>query len=293
MPAGSLIQRKTKQNEGGDQVEAAKASQVLLKPAGSDTIYRFRMPESRAADEIEEWYSAMKQHAGQQERAEAEPTAEAALDAPAKRGVRVPVVHEVPYAPNSLAEVVREVSAASLHQVIQGAQQETKVPVAMVFTDTELQQHILKSVAGDFWEGHPVEHYLVGEVDLVPDANVILVARPVADRLEQVTSFINKHNAKYSQRTYTCGWVPAKSLVCEKALFDIYGRTKRVTSCSLQIDLIPLDEDLLTMGMPHATREVLAKKEEGAVQATARALTRLEEVLGLIPRCQANKTLKT
>ena len=105
-----------------------------MKAAGQETIYRFRMPESRSADEIEEWYSAMKQHAGQQERAEAEPTMET-LDAPAKRGVRVPVVHEVPFAPNSLAEVVREVAAASLHQVIRGAQQDSKVAVAMVFTD--------------------------------------------------------------------------------------------------------------------------------------------------------------
>jgi len=248
------------------------------------------MPESRSAEEIEEWYSAMKQHAGQQERAEAEPTMDQPLDAPVKRGVRVPVVNEVSYAPNSLAEVVRELAAASLHQVIEGAQQTEgggKLPVAMIFTDRDLQQHLLKAISGDFWEAHPVEHYFVDEVDTVPDVNAIIVARPVAPRLHQVTAFINKHNAKYSQRTYTCAWVPAKSLVCEKALFDIYGRSKRVTSTSLQIDLSPIDEDLLTMGIPHATKEVLTKKEEGAVESTARSLARLEEVLGLTPRCQA------
>ena len=221
---------------------------MLLKAAGSDTIIRFRMPESRSAEEMEAWYSAMKQHAGQQERTEPEAVV---LDAPAKRGVRVPAVHQINYSPNSIAEVVRELSASSLHQVIQGAQ----MPVALVFVDLDLQRHVVRAVAADFWEEHPVELYTTDEVDLVPDVNVILVARPQPDRLDAVTAFINRHNAKYSLRLYTCAWVPSKSLICEKALFDLYGRTKRVASCSLQIDLSPVEEDLLTMEMPNTTRE--------------------------------------
>eukprot|EP00761_Pharyngomonas_kirbyi_P014772 gb/GECH01014802.1/.p1 GENE.gb/GECH01014802.1/~~gb/GECH01014802.1/.p1 ORF type:complete len:599 (+),score=157.21 gb/GECH01014802.1/:1-1797(+) len=80
--------------------------------------------------------------------------------------------------------------------------------------------------------------------------------------------------------------VPRKTLICERVLEEegVFGD---IRLCEYSLDLIPFDNDVLSMELPQAFREVNLDGDMSALFHTAKALLKLQSMFGLIPHVKA------
>ncbi|KAF8069504.1 VPS33 [Scenedesmus sp. PABB004] len=81
-------------------------------------------------------------------------------------------------------------------------------------------------------------------------------------------------------------WVPRRSIAVERVLEDegVYGD---ITQGEYPLDLVPLDDDVLSLELDGAFRECTLDGDPSSLFHTATALLKLQQAFGLIPRLQA------
>ena len=76
--------------------------------------------------------------------------------------------------------------------------------------------------------------------------------------------------------------VPRRTIVCERVLEE-EGVYSDVTLDELDLDLIPCEEDVVSMELPDSFRDCLLHGDKSSLFYVARALARLQGTLGVIP----------
>lgn len=77
--------------------------------------------------------------------------------------------------------------------------------------------------------------------------------------------------------------MPRKTFLCEKYIKDnIYEREVKIED--LNIDLIPLENDLLTMGLEKSFREIFLEREFTSIYLMARAICNIQSSVGIISK---------
>ncbi len=125
-------------------------------------------------------------------------------------------------------------------------------------------------------------HYLTSE-PLHTEANsFIYLIRPEIGLTKMIADQIRRHkDLGDTSRNYGVFFVPRKTLLCERVLSEqgVHGDCKLG---SFQMDLIPFDDDVLSLEMSAAFSECFLDGDPSALQHIARAISRLQDMFGII-----------
>eukprot|EP00638_Chattonella_subsalsa_P007875 CAMPEP_0117767068 /NCGR_PEP_ID=MMETSP0947-20121206/21366_1 /TAXON_ID=44440 /ORGANISM="Chattonella subsalsa, Strain CCMP2191" /LENGTH=652 /DNA_ID=CAMNT_0005590601 /DNA_START=6 /DNA_END=1964 /DNA_ORIENTATION=- len=80
--------------------------------------------------------------------------------------------------------------------------------------------------------------------------------------------------------------VPHRTLLCEQWLQD-EGVLQYLELSEFHLDLIPLDDDLLTLELPHLFRECYVEGDTSSLNIVARSLVKMQALYGYIPNLKA------
>uniref|UniRef100_A0A383V6D1 Sec1-like protein n=1 Tax=Tetradesmus obliquus TaxID=3088 RepID=A0A383V6D1_TETOB len=91
--------------------------------------------------------------------------------------------------------------------------------------------------------------------------------------------------AAAAQHEFSVFWVPRRSIAVEKVLEDegVYGS---ITQGEFGLDLVPLEDDVLSLELDRAFRECTLEGDPSSLFYAASALLKLQQMYGLIPRLQ-------
>jgi len=80
-------------------------------------------------------------------------------------------------------------------------------------------------------------------------------------------------------------FIPRRTPACERVLEE-EGVSGDVRCGELGLDMVPLEDDVLSLELDHAFKECVVDGDSGPLYAAARAILRLQAMFGLIPRIQ-------
>lgn len=116
-------------------------------------------------------------------------------------------------------------------------------------------------------------------------AHVMYLVRPVIANMRLIASHILNHRARdpRSRRTYSIFFVPRKSMLCEKEL-EVLGVLGDITHMEdFYLELIPFDEDVLSMEMPNAFKDTFLDGDPTSLLYIARSIMKMQSIFGIIP----------
>ena len=139
----------------------------------------------------------------------------------------------------------------------------------------------------DLFEHVDVITYLIRPWDL--DQTMAVVSRIKACALQK-----NQNSVKTHKQHHRIVYVPKVTAMCTKILVD-HGvwnpnsTTGDVSVTSIQLDVFPLESDVLSLEYEEGLKEAgnVGGTPSGMIETTARALSKLQDVVGTIPRIQS------
>lgn len=112
--------------------------------------------------------------------------------------------------------------------------------------------------AANLLKEHGVEkiHHLL-DADLVTESkNIMYLVRPKVENMKmiarQVRTLRQQHGG--AKKEFTLVFVPRRTMICERVLED-EGVYENITISEYQLDLIPLEDDVLTLALGSAYKE--------------------------------------
>jgi len=138
----------------------------------------------------------------------------------------------------------------------------------------------------DLLSRHGVDQYY----HLLPDelntdcTKIIYICRPRMDFMRYIASHILAHKRREPrvQRQYSIYFVPRRTMLCERVLAE-QGVLGDVNTGEFALDLIPFDEDVLTMEMKPTYKECFLDNDPTHLFYVAKSLMKLQAVFGIIP----------
>ncbi|TPX46403.1 hypothetical protein SeMB42_g01870 [Synchytrium endobioticum] len=127
-----------------------------------------------------------------------------------------------------------------------------------------------------------IYHLQPGRVD-TEARSIIYICRPRIASMKHIAEHIRTHNKSNIKIEYSVFLVPRRTLICERVLEDegVYGD---VTLGEYHLDIIPLDEDLLSLELENSFRELYLDGDPSCIYYTAKAIMKLQTALGVIPK---------
>eukprot|EP00879_Flechtneria_rotunda_P011579 GHRR01012094.1.p1 GENE.GHRR01012094.1~~GHRR01012094.1.p1 ORF type:complete len:596 (+),score=199.38 GHRR01012094.1:4052-5839(+) len=128
--------------------------------------------------------------------------------------------------------------------------------------------------------------YNASEPHLSDVRPILYVARATLENAQLIAWQIKSSSARSPNRhEYSVFWVPRRSVAVEHVLEDegVYGD---VIQGEFPLDMVPLDDDVLSLELDSAFRECTLEGDPSSLFYTASALMRLQYTYGLIPRIQ-------
>eukprot|EP01006_Ploeotia_vitrea_P009473 TRINITY_DN22181_c0_g1_i1.p1 TRINITY_DN22181_c0_g1~~TRINITY_DN22181_c0_g1_i1.p1 ORF type:complete len:675 (+),score=390.92 TRINITY_DN22181_c0_g1_i1:48-2027(+) len=126
-------------------------------------------------------------------------------------------------------------------------------------------------------------HYLL-EQPLATDCEaVVYLVRPETRLMHLIADQVQGHiRAGDTGKKYGVFFVSRRTMLCERVLSDrgVYGE---LLLGEYQLDLIPMEEDLLSLELPGVFRECFLDGDPTALFSVARSLVKLQTLFGLIP----------
>ncbi|CAG8535444.1 3238_t:CDS:10, partial [Ambispora leptoticha] len=118
--------------------------------------------------------------------------------------------------------------------------------------------------------------------------SVIYICRPSLQYMKYIAEHIRTHQLENSSSTangdqqkyeYNLFFVPRRTKICERVLEEA-----GITLGEYHLDLIPFEDDLLSMELENTYKELYLDGDYTAIYYAARALMRLQTLFGLFPR---------
>jgi hypothetical protein len=110
------------------------------------------------------------------------------------------------------------------------------------------------------------------------------LVRPSLSNMRLIASHILNHRSREPsiRRTYSLFFVPRRSMLCEKEL-ELLGVLGDVTLADFHLELIPFDEDVLSLELAPAFKDCFLEGDPTALLYIARSLIKLQSIFGLVP----------
>eukprot|EP01112_Ceratiomyxa_fruticulosa_P014948 TRINITY_DN4340_c0_g6_i1.p1 TRINITY_DN4340_c0_g6~~TRINITY_DN4340_c0_g6_i1.p1 ORF type:complete len:617 (-),score=127.38 TRINITY_DN4340_c0_g6_i1:93-1943(-) len=120
--------------------------------------------------------------------------------------------------------------------------------------------------------------------------NVVYLCRPKVKYMKYIADHIHQHEAEGAKKEYWVFFVPRRTMICERVLEEegVYGN---ITVGEYHLDLIPFDEDVLSLELDTAYRECLLDGDRTSLFYVARSLMKLQSLFGLIPNIKGKGIL--
>ncbi|KAG0350964.1 hypothetical protein BGZ54_003500, partial [Gamsiella multidivaricata] len=115
--------------------------------------------------------------------------------------------------------------------------------------------------------------------------NLIYICRPQVNYMKYIAEHIHTHTreSQAGPYTYSLFFVPRRTALCEKVLEDegVFGE---ITKGEYHLDLIPLEDDLLSLEWDSTFKELYLDQDTTSIYYAAKALMRLQGIYGWFPR---------
>lgn len=138
---------------------------------------------------------------------------------------------------------------------------------------------------------HGVEnlYHLSGD-PLPPECRAVMyLVRPRIELMHLIAAQIRadmEAGGSRAGRQYSLFFVPRRTIVCEKVL-ETEGVYADVTIGEYSLDLIPFEEDVLSLELEMSYKECHVDGDRSSLYTAARAITKLQAVFGTIPNVKA------
>ncbi|KAI8908166.1 Sec1-like protein [Powellomyces hirtus] len=132
---------------------------------------------------------------------------------------------------------------------------------------------------------HGVEkiYHLSAEHFTTECTSLIYICRPKLLYMKWIAAHIQANTQLGQRRTYSLFFVPRRTLICERVLEEegVYGE---LTIGEFHLDLIPLEDDLLSLELDNSFRELYLDGDTTGIFSLAKAVMKLQTMFGIIPR---------
>eukprot|EP00455_Lapot_gusevi_P054621 TRINITY_DN8788_c0_g2_i3.p1 TRINITY_DN8788_c0_g2~~TRINITY_DN8788_c0_g2_i3.p1 ORF type:complete len:576 (+),score=176.77 TRINITY_DN8788_c0_g2_i3:83-1729(+) len=100
--------------------------------------------------------------------------------------------------------------------------------------------------------------------------------------MNMIAEQIHAHTRTNQNKVYGIYFVPRRTMLCEKALAEhgVYGD---VTTGEYHLDLIPFDEDILSMELDSSFQECFVDGDPTSLFYVAKSIMKLQSLFGIIP----------
>src|SRR3989338_5942274 len=132
---------------------------------------------------------------------------------------------------------------------------------------------------------HHVEkiHNLLPSRMDTPCPDVVYMCRPRVEYMKHIADHIHCHAKEGGRKHFFIFFVPRKSMIAERILEEegVYGD---LTVGSFNLDLIPFDDDLLSLELDGSFRECFLDGDPTSLFHVARSLMKLQDYFGMFPK---------
>jgi hypothetical protein len=119
---------------------------------------------------------------------------------------------------------------------------------------------------------------------------VLYLTRPSLALTELIAAQVKSFARRGIRRHLHVAFVPRRAFICEQ-LLKSEGVTEELTIHEYGLDMIPLDDDVMTLGLDTAFVDATVKGDPSPLLTVARALHKLQTVYGPVPSIRAKGTL--
>ncbi|KAI9202754.1 Sec1-like protein [Polychytrium aggregatum] len=112
---------------------------------------------------------------------------------------------------------------------------------------------------------------------------LIYLCRPTLRNMQWIASQVQQNASNGKRIEYQLLFVPRRSVICEKLLED-EGVLGEIHIGEYELDIVPLDEDVLSLEVESAFKDIYVDGDTSCIYSLARALMKLQCMFGLIPR---------
>ncbi|KAI8827289.1 Sec1-like protein [Fimicolochytrium jonesii] len=126
-------------------------------------------------------------------------------------------------------------------------------------------------------------YHLSAEPFTTDCTNLIYICRPKLEYARWIAAHLQANNKTGKKISYSLFFVPRRTLLCERVLEEegVYGE---ITLGEYHLDLIALEDDLLSLENGASFRELFLDGDPTVVYSMAKALMKLQTMFGIIPR---------
>ena len=146
-------------------------------------------------------------------------------------------------------------------------------PLGLIASVSQLKQHAVEKI-----------YHLTSDPLGITSGNILYLVRPT---LETMTWIVNQVKAHPSSK-HTIFFVPRRTLVCERVL-ERMGVLDEVTIYEYPLDLIPLDDDVLSLEFD-TFRPCALDGDTTCLMDIAQSVMKLQSMFGWIPNVRAKGT---
>lgn len=117
--------------------------------------------------------------------------------------------------------------------------------------------------------------------------HILFFVRPSVQQMKAVArQIIDARDRRLSTERYYVYFAPHKTLICEQVLED-EGVLEFVELGEYQLNLIPLDTDLISLELDRSFRECKLEGDMSSLQAVTQSILKLQSFFGLIPNVKS------
>eukprot|EP01087_Luapelamoeba_hula_P012995 TRINITY_DN3682_c0_g1_i2.p1 TRINITY_DN3682_c0_g1~~TRINITY_DN3682_c0_g1_i2.p1 ORF type:complete len:607 (+),score=106.36 TRINITY_DN3682_c0_g1_i2:27-1823(+) len=124
--------------------------------------------------------------------------------------------------------------------------------------------------------------YLLGDRLETECKNLIYIIRPKLNFMKYVADHIHRHREEGSAKEYSLFFVPRRTMIVERHLEE-EGVFEFVTIGEFRLDLIPFDQDLLSLEIEDSYKECFLEGDKTSLYYVARSIMKLQALFGIIP----------
>ncbi|ORX57239.1 vacuolar protein sorting-associated protein 33A-like protein [Piromyces finnis] len=114
--------------------------------------------------------------------------------------------------------------------------------------------------------------------------HLVFICRPKMMNMTYIRDIILDHRQNANNEIqYYIYFVPRRTMICERVLEDagVYGD---VTIGEYHLDIVPLDDDLLSMELENSFKDLFLDGDMTSLYYVAKALLKLQTIVGIIPK---------
>ncbi|MBX9719067.1 MAG: Sec1 family protein, partial [Microbacteriaceae bacterium] len=145
-------------------------------------------------------------------------------------------------------------------------------PLGLLTEFTVLREHFVEKV-------HPLTP---ARMD-TPCTNIIYMCRPRVEYMKYIAEHVKTHNKENQKKHYSIFFVPRSSMIAERVLEEegVFGD---VTVSSWNMDLVPFDDDLISLELENSFRDCFLEGDPTSLYYVARSVMKLQDYFGLFPK---------